>query len=113
MHDLLTDINSSCIIAVDILNDLLLYEKIEGGLVALETTELPVWDVVKEVLRVFRIQAKSSQIQLEYPDLCLNGYHVKMDKYKLSQVFRNLISNALKFTSPQGTVKVTAQVLRR
>ncbi|RYH28640.1 HAMP domain-containing histidine kinase [archaeon] len=113
LHDLVSDIDSSCAIAVDMLNDLLLYEKIEGGLVSLETTDVPVWDSMKEVLKVFRIQAKSLQIQLEYPDTCVDGYHIKVDKYKLSQVFRNLVSNALKFTSTNGTVKVQAQILSR
>eukprot|EP01031_Cornospumella_fuschlensis_P035427 gene35427-42941_t len=106
LHDLVSDINSSCAIAVDMLNDLLLYEKMEGGLVSLETADVPVWDLMKEVLKVFRIQAKSLQIQLEYPDTCVDGYFINVDKYKLSQVFRNLVSNALKFTSTHGTVKV-------
>eukprot|EP01031_Cornospumella_fuschlensis_P032987 gene32987-39897_t len=111
LHDLVSDINSSCAIAVDMLNDLLLYEKMEGGLVSLETADVPVWDLMKEVLKVFRIQAKSLQIQLEYPDTCVDGYFINVDKYKLSQVFRNLVSNALKFTSTHGTVKVVAQIL--
>ena len=33
------------------------------------------------------------------------------DQYKLSQVVRNLVSNALKFTSKPGTVKVSVDVI--
>eukprot|EP00981_Chlorochromonas_danica_P009884 scaffold2858_cov245-Ochromonas_danica.AAC.23 len=110
LSDLVADVNTSSVIAVDILNDLLLYEKIEGGLMALELAEVEAWDMIKEVLRVFRIQAKSSQINLEYPDVCADGYFIKVDKYKLSQVIRNLVSNALKFTSPNGRVSVVATV---
>lgn len=113
LMDIVADINSSCGIAVDILNDLLLYEKIEGGLVALETADVLAWDMVKEVLRVFRIQAKSCQINLEYPDKCCEGYYINVDKYKLSQVLRNLVSNALKFTSANGRVSVTATVHKK
>lgn len=113
LSDLVADVNTSSVIAVDILNDLLLYEKIEGGLMALELAEVEAWDMIKEVLRVFRIQAKSSQINLEYPDVCADGYYIKVDKYKLSQVIRNLVSNALKFTSPNGRVSVVATVHKK
>lgn len=59
VEDLLSDISSSCATAIDILNDLLLYEKIEGGLVSLETEDTEVWELVKEVAKMFRIQVNS------------------------------------------------------
>lgn len=57
--DLIADVNSSCVIACDILNDLLLYEKIDGGLVSLEASEHNAWDFVVDVLKVFRIQVRA------------------------------------------------------
>ena len=35
------------------------------------------------------------------------------DKQKLGAVFRNLISNAIKFTAPGGSVSIVAQVIQR
>ena len=55
MEDLALDLKQSCTIAVEILNDLLLYEKIDAGLMKLETTEQQVWPFVVDVLRIFRI----------------------------------------------------------
>src|SRR5690348_1775049 len=56
--DLLSDLNCACNVAVEILNELLLYEKIDGGLVSLETSEQSAWDFVVDVLKVFRIQVR-------------------------------------------------------
>jgi hypothetical protein len=56
LTDLATDLRSSCTIAVEILNDLLLYEKIDAGLMKLETTEQLVWPFAVEVFRIFRFQ---------------------------------------------------------
>ena len=41
----------------------------------------------------------------------LRDYRIDADKHKLSQVFRNLISNALKFTPEGGTVSVTVSLI--
>ena len=41
----------------------------------------------------------------------LRDYRIDADKHKLSQVFRNLISNALKFTPEGGTVSVAVCVV--
>lgn len=56
LYDLISDIRSSTLTAVDILNDLLLYEKIDGGLASLEKSEHNAWEFFVDVLKVFRIQ---------------------------------------------------------
>jgi signal transduction histidine kinase len=58
LTDLISDATSSCTIAIGILNDLLMYEKIDGGLLTLERAETPVWEFVEGVLKVFLIQVR-------------------------------------------------------
>jgi signal transduction histidine kinase len=111
LQELVTDIHVSSSIAIDILNDLLLYEKIDGNLLSLDLSPVPLWSFVEEVLKVFRIQARSLMIDFEYPDSCLQDCIVTIDKYKLSQVLRNLVSNALKFTPAHGSVSVLASIV--
>ena len=49
----------------------------------------------------------------EYAPKSLDKVVVRVDVNKLSQVVRNLVSNALKFTPKNGTVKVIASYLPR
>lgn len=60
MLDLIDDCTNSCLVAVDILNDLLLYEKIDGGLLQLELNEIKAWPSICEVLKSFKIQVRFS-----------------------------------------------------
>eukprot|EP01034_Spumella_vulgaris_P027284 gene27284-33981_t len=99
LTELVSDCHSSCVIAVEILNDLLLYEKFDGGLVDLEASEQNAWEFVTDVLKVFRIQAKALSIDLIYPDSPVEG------------VIRNLVSNALKFSAAGSSVTVTAEIV--
>ena len=46
-------------IAVEILNNLLLYEKFEGGLMSLESNRCPVVPVVNSVAKAFAVQARA------------------------------------------------------
>ena len=61
-------------------------------------------------------QAKDSSVELSWPVQCVPGVFAEVDKHKLSQVLRNFVSNALKFTHRNGTVrngrvKITACVI--
>lgn len=54
----IADIENSCETALNILNDLLSYEKLEAGLLKLEKTKIAAWQFVKESVRPFFIQVK-------------------------------------------------------
>ena len=97
----------ACTAAVDILNDMLAYEKIDGNILTLEMGSITLLQLVNEVVKPFYVQAKQKSIHLEVKALGVTEI-VKIlgDEHKLQQVVRNLISNALKFTLPGGNVKV-------
>jgi len=46
-------------------------------------------------------------------ETALSGYVVEADRYKLSQVIRNFISNAIKFTPEGGTISVIVQIKQK
>ena len=50
------DIQSSCKVAVEILNEMLLYDKIESGLLALELTSISPWSFIKDTIHPFYVQ---------------------------------------------------------
>jgi signal transduction histidine kinase len=117
------DVQLSCSTALDTLNDLLAFEKLESGILELHKEELNAGEFISECVKMFKAHAKANRIALEYQGLgpmpavdgsCngplpLERYDtISLDKFKVAQVIRNLISNALKFTPAGGTVTVVA-----
>jgi len=111
--------------AVDVLNDLLNYDKIESGTLRLEFAAVGVWDLVKRVHASFLMQAKQKDQTLQlvgdywssdttrdaradFQNVCVIG-----DSTRLAQVLRNLLSNALKFTPEEGKVTIRAEWVKQ
>ncbi|KAJ1413712.1 histidine kinase-like ATPase [Ochromonadaceae sp. CCMP2298] len=108
--------------AVDVLNDLLNYDKIESGTLRLEFSSLPIWRVLKKATGGFALQAKEKNITLslsgapwdELSPQELTQYQalrVVGDSMRISQVLRNLMSNAIKFTPSSGSISFHAEWL--
>lgn len=97
----------ACSSAVDLLNDMLAYEKIDGNILSLEAAPLDMRQFIRDCANPFMIPAAQKHVSLTVEsegggeELLISA-----DEYKLHQVVRNLLSNALKFTLPQGHVRV-------
>ena len=112
VNDVLEDVKSSCGIAVDILNDLLLYEKLDDGIFTLSMSEVPFRDFFIDAVNVFKIQALSFDINFAVDCEGLYSIIVNIDRMKFSQVLRNLVSNALKFTPKKGKVAEVGSIIK-
>jgi len=66
----LTEMQASCETAVNILNDLLSYEKLDAGLLKLDQTMCPVLPMLRELLGPFSIQVFPSALHLALCDIC-------------------------------------------
>ena len=108
-------VKESSSVALETLNDMLTFDKIDDNKLLLEVEDLNVWDFVNETVKPFNINAIKAQVsltvecvgmQLDWMQRCT----IKADKFKLNQVLRNFVSNALKFCSPsKGEVKVVVE----
>jgi len=105
------DINESVCIALNILNDLLLIDKIEEGTIKLDMQSINAYDLFHSYIHHFNIQAQFSKISLSIDLKPLRRVVVVVDEMKIAQVIRNAVSNALKFTPRGGHVQVKAQFI--
>jgi CheY-like chemotaxis protein len=112
--------------AVDILNDLLCYEKLESGILELHKENIVVDSFLNNCVTMFSAQARECgvtitmitnatdrDIVVTQDDSILSTSllptdGIFADKFKMDQVIRNLMSNALKFTPRGGVVTINA-----
>ena len=107
--DIVADMRSACMVAINILNDLLTYEKLDSNLLALEKSHCDCIELMRRVYKMFQIPARHANIDLRFDNKVESeAVVVEADAMKLSQVFRNLVSNAIKFTPKDGSVTIKA-----
>ncbi len=90
-----------------IVTEILELSKIESGKVPLEKKLCTISDIVTRPVERMRLQAERAGITLE-SSLADDLPQIDVDKVRIQQVFVNLIHNAIKFTSPGGSIKVSA-----
>jgi signal transduction histidine kinase len=89
-----------------LINDLLDLSKIESGKFPLNITLFDINDFLARILLTFetRIEDKKIDVQVDFSQqYCI----VAADSDKISQVFRNLIDNAIKFTPQGGSITIS------
>ena len=104
-----TELLGICLTAVDrlirLINDLLDISKIESGKMELHLTRLNVTDCVRKSMRSLRSLAEANKVSIDavqdepVPE-------VMGDRDRLEQVITNLLSNALKYSPPEKTVRI-------
>ena len=104
-------IRTSALGLAELVNDLLDIAKVEAGKVTIRPNEFAVSDLfnaLKGVLRPILTQSEVELVFIEPQNLPI----LNTDEGKVSQILRNLISNALKFT-PSGEVRISASKQER
>jgi signal transduction histidine kinase len=93
----------------EMVNDLLDLAKVEAGRITISPAWFEMVDLFAALRGMFKPIANSSSVNLVFdePDAEIKLY---TDDKKLSQILRNFISNALKFTQ-SGEVRISARLL--
>ena len=108
LQDIVNDIGESCFVSIDILNDLLLIDKIEEGNLNLDIQPKNARDLFKPCIHNFDVQALFSKVELSVDFDAISNVMIKADETKIVQVVRNIVSNALKFTPNGGHIHVNS-----
>lgn len=91
-----------------IINDIIDISKIEAGKLVLEKIEFDLFEAIQEVTDLYSFQAREKNLEMII-DISPEVERIyKGDPVRIKQIFSNLISNALKFTS-EGHILIRAE----
>lgn len=93
-----------------LINQLLDLSKLEAGSMELKAAQHNIVSFLKSLFYSFESLAETQKISLKF-DSELEYIPVVFDPDKMEKVFYNLVSNAFKFTSAQGEVRVSTRII--
>jgi signal transduction histidine kinase len=93
----------------DVVDDLLDLAKVEAGKVEVRTKTFTVGELFGALRGVLRPLVEKATVALVFEETC-DDCELETDETKVTQILRNFISNALKYTEA-GEVRVSAEVL--
>ena len=96
---------------LDLIDDLLEMSKIDYGQTEIKLEACDLQRQLQIVMDMFRIQAEEKAIHIE-TDFNLPEQEVYVDSLRFRRVMSNLLSNAMKFTPNDGTIKISAKQKR-
>jgi len=95
----------------NLLDDLILWSKAQAGRIPFEPQKIDFYDISKEIIaeKIDQATAKKINLVIHVPEKIT----IMADLNMLKSILRNLISNAIKFTMPDGEIKITTTFLNR
>ncbi len=94
-----------------LLDDLLDASRITRGTLLLRKEVVPLQTIVEAAVETARphIEAKQHRLAVDLPT---DALVVELDALRMAQVIGNLLTNAAKYTDPEGSIRLTAEVGR-
>jgi signal transduction histidine kinase len=90
-----------------LINDVLNFARIEAGKLEIHFSEIPVGDLVAGLEKVVGPQLRARSLTYEC-QACAPDVFVRGERERIEQILLNLLTNAIKFTEPGGTVELCA-----
>ena len=111
LQEYLDKLNESNHHMLALIDDLLEMSKIDYGRIELKAESCNLKDQIAIVLDMFRVEAEEKALNIE-EDIDLPEQEVYIDTLRFRRIMSNLISNAVKFTLYNGSIKVSARQKR-
>ena len=106
VQDYLMKIQTASSHLMSLIIDVLDMSRIESGKVKIEETEVHLPDLIHDLRTIVQADINSKQLEFFIDTVDVLNEDVICDRLRLSQILLNLLSNAMKFTSPGGTVSL-------
>lgn len=94
---------------LSLINDILDMSRIESGKVMIEEHEVYLPDVLHDLRTIIQSDVANKNLELYIDTLDVKDENVFCDKLRLNQILLNLMSNAIKYTNPGGTISLRVQ----
>ncbi len=108
-REYLFDIRQSGVLLLDLINDILDITRIEAGETVLEESEMDIPELLRGCIRMVTEKASDKDLRLE-TDGIADVPRLWGDARCVKQITLSLLTNAIKFTPPQGTIRVDSGV---
>lgn len=94
---------------LSLINDILDLSKIESGFIELNNENTPLAVIEDNLFQLFEEVAKNKGVNFIINKIGILPEQINLDKQRLEQILKNLLSNAFKFTPKGGSVEVIIQ----
>ena len=112
--DIVEGIQDASSAAIEVINELLMFEKLTAGMTSLECVPVNIVPYLDVAMKQHMLPARAKGITFEIlPSLVQvdNRVQVNADPLKIAVVFRNIFSNAVKFSKSGGTITVRLSIV--
>lgn len=92
---------------LELINEVLELSRIEAGRLELSIEVIDMVPIVESVISISRSLTAQTGISIEYRGKPGRSYFVEADKLRFKQVVLNLVSNAIKYNKPKGSVIIS------
>jgi signal transduction histidine kinase len=100
--------------ALDLVSQLLDIERAAAGQVNIERERVDLGATIREIVEEFRFAADAKRLsltELVAGDHGDDSFIIESDRARVRQILANLISNAVKYTQPDGSIEVRAYLV--
>lgn len=106
VQDYLTKIQTASSHLMSLINDVLDMSRIESGKVKIEEQEVNLPEMIHDLRTIVQADINAKQLEFFIDTVDIIHEDIICDKLRLNQILLNLLSNAMKFTKPGGTVSL-------
>ena len=107
LHDSMVYLNQSATSIYKLLDNLLLWSKLQRGIIEFHPDEYKLHDIVDYTVELFQANAREKQITIN--NLIQEDALATVDLNLFSTIIRNLTSNSIKFTPLNGHINISAK----